>query len=86
MLLLNLNDSAPFIISQKGLNKTLPSKLMATMTIHTHTDTQEVNLRVTAIQANPILTTDVEPFSTKLEENKPKLSTYGSTAVTERVL
>lgn len=46
--------------------------------------TQEVN--VTAIQVNPSLTMDVEPFPTKLKERKPKLSTYGSTAVREHVL
>lgn len=83
MLYLNLNDPVPFIISQKGLNKTLPS------TWNGHKDnahTQEVNLRVTAIQTNPILSMDVEPFSTKLKESEPKLSTHGSTAVTEHAL
>lgn len=55
---------------------------MATMTIHT----QEVNLRVIAIQTNPISSMDAEPFSTKLKASKPKLNIHGSTAAIEHVL
>lgn len=58
------------------------------MTIHrhAHTHSQKVNLRVIAIQMNPILSMDVDPFSTKLKENKPNISIHSNIAVIQHVL